>query len=327
MLSPLPLLLVYLSQPLWVAFNSCWTPAACAPVTPRPPARRWMGLLLIRLSGLSTLSGLSRRSTLGGLSLLSLLSLLACEPPPRFEPLTPELKATGVRLQRLGASPLLLETASLEARGPAERIQRLAQKSWHEQLPQVTASTVRLRLEPDVLPVLSDDVPTLQASAERPLSDATGPGAASVTGSPGVLSMFPLPSAEAWQKLKQQPLELSADRLESDLKTGALKLSGHVKARRGSLRLEAETAQVSWSAPGKLEQLEAQGGVKLQWDAQEGHAERLRFQEKEATLIFEGQAFLRAGAQEVRGRVLRWELGRALLTCEGCQVLLPGVSP
>lgn len=289
----------------------------------------------------------------GGRVLLGLLSLVACEPPPRFEPLTPELYATGIRVQRLGASPVTMEAATLSALGPAERVQQLSTGGWQTQLVRFGASEPRLRLEGEAVqarPSLaqaerdsagadsagvgsagagSAGVPSA-STPESARSEPAGPADVTAVVNPGVLGapvLFPFPTAAAWQALQRQPLELSAARLEGDLKTGALKLEGRVKAERGTFLLEAGVAQVTWRSEGKLERLEARGAVQFRWGEQRGQAHRLIWQEREALLTLEGQAILTAGAQEVKGRVLRWDLARATLTCEGCTVRLPGVSP
>ncbi|MFM7203484.1 MAG: LptA/OstA family protein [Myxococcota bacterium] len=288
-----------------------------------------------------------------GCMLLGLLWLVACEPPPRFEPLTPELHATGIRVERLGAFPMTLEAVELSALGSPERVQQLSVRGWQTPLERLSASEPRLKLEGQgVQPrpsfaqaerestgVTSTGVTsagavsaatTESASSERagPPDLAAGPNPAGPNPAGlGAPVLFPFPTAAAWQALQRQPLELSAARLEGDLKTGALKLEGRVKAERGTFVLEAGAAQVTWSVEGKLERLEARGAVQFRWGEQRGQADRLSWLEKEALLTLEGQAILTAGAQEVKGRVLRWDLARATLTCEGCIVRLPGESP
>lgn len=103
------------------------------------------------------------------------------------------------------------------------------------------------------------------------------------------------------------PLDVQAERLELDQKTGQVRFEGDVRATQGDLRLRCGRLTARYLEDGSLGDLHATGGVSVTQGPLSATAQRARYFHADKRLELTGAPVVRRGTDELRGaKILYW---------------------
>lgn len=103
------------------------------------------------------------------------------------------------------------------------------------------------------------------------------------------------------------PLDVQADRLELDQKTGQVRFEGAVRATQGALTLRCARLSARYRKDGSLGDLRASGGVVVTQGDLSARAAEARYSAKDKRLELIGDPVVRRGPDELRGeKILYW---------------------
>lgn len=130
----------------------------------------------------------------------------------------------------------------------------------------------------------------------------------------------------------EQPLSIDADSgTYDDDPNGTLELSGNVRLRQGTLRMEAARVRAT-KRDGKLYRVVAMGGkdapVRFQQQINPGeplaraHAQTVDYSIAEERIKLTGDAFLSTGETEYAGGTIVWDMKENAVDCrDGCRYI------
>lgn len=112
-----------------------------------------------------------------------------------------------------------------------------------------------------------------------------------------LLWALPRPAhADPLATIDGKTLELQAERLELDLEGRNAKLSGHVRARLGKLRIRAEQIEIEYDRAPSVKRVSARAGVTVLYDGARVEAKQLDVD------VIAGEARLTGGVDVKRGQ-------------------------
>jgi len=111
-------------------------------------------------------------------------------------------------------------------------------------------------------------------------------------------------------------MDIRAERLELDQRTGRLRFSGEVVATQGELELRCAWLEASYDEAGGVSDLRAGGGIRLRQGSLRAEAAEALYSRSAGSLELKGQPRVQRGADQLEGeRVTFWPgEGRLLVT-------------
>lgn len=103
------------------------------------------------------------------------------------------------------------------------------------------------------------------------------------------------------------PIDVQADRLELDQKTGKVRFEGNVRATQGQLHMRCNRLVAKYQKDGGLGDLHATGGVKVTQGALSATARSARYFHADKRLELTGDPIVRRGPDELKGaKIVYW---------------------
>lgn len=124
------------------------------------------------------------------------------------------------------------------------------------------------------------------------------------------------------------PVEVTADALQVDQKTGQAVFTGNVLIGQGAMRLAAEQVSVTYAKdnPQRISQLHAQGKVTLASGADAAEAQSADYNVESGNVVLRGDVLLTQGVNVLAGETVTVNLATGQATASGRvrSVLQPG---
>ena len=118
-----------------------------------------------------------------------------------------------------------------------------------------------------------------------------------------------------------QPVEVSADSLQIEQTTGVAVFSGSVLVGQGSLRLQADSVEVTYArdggSNGAIERVKAVGNVTMTNGGEAAEAQTATYDLKSGNVLMEGDVLLTQGENALSGQKLRIDLDTGVAQMEG----------
>lgn len=131
-------------------------------------------------------------------------------------------------------------------------------------------------------------------------------------------------------------LDVQADRLEYDQKTGRVRFEGNVRATQGDLRLRCARLTARYGNDGALGDLQATGGVRVVQGELSAQARKVAYFKKDQRLVMTGDPVVTRGKDELRGATITYwpeqqrlvvEQARGRLNAPRIRLPQPRLSP
>ena len=117
------------------------------------------------------------------------------------------------------------------------------------------------------------------------------------------------------------PVEVSADNLRIEQATGVAVFSGSVLVGQGTLRLQADSVEVTYArdggSNGAIERVKAAGNVTLTNGGEAAEAQTASYDLKSGDVLMEGDVLLTQGENALSGQKLRIDLNTGVAQMEG----------
>ena len=129
-------------------------------------------------------------------------------------------------------------------------------------------------------------------------------------------------------------LDVQADRLEYDQKTGRVRFEGNVRATQGDLTLRCARLTARYGKDGALGDLQATGGVQVVQGELSAKARKVAYFKTDQRLVMTGDPVVKRGTDELRGATITYwpeqqklvvEQARGRLNAPRIQLPTPGV--
>lgn len=101
-------------------------------------------------------------------------------------------------------------------------------------------------------------------------------------------------------------LDVQADRLEYDQKTGTVRFEGNVRATQGELTLRCARLTARYGKDGALGDLEATGGVRVVQGELSAKARKVSYFKTDQRLVMTGDPVVKRRADELRGATITY---------------------
>ena len=126
----------------------------------------------------------------------------------------------------------------------------------------------------------------------------------------------------------KQPVEVTADALSVDQKTGKATFTGHVLIGQGGMRLSADSVTVTYAAGGqnRISALHAQGNVTLVSGEDAAEAKAADYSVESGNVVLTGDVLLTQGGNVLAGETVTVNLASGTANASGRvrSVLQPG---
>ncbi len=121
---------------------------------------------------------------------------------------------------------------------------------------------------------------------------------------------------------RDEPVEITADRLTADNNTGTAVFEGSVVARQGGLTLHADWMKVIYSDQREIKEIQARGRVRLTQDGREITSDEAVYYRNEQMVVFTGNPVAREEKSTVTGSRMTYYIEEGRSVVENTRVII-----